>query len=461
MEVLNLGQRPESFERGAGKGAVIALIVILLIIVFSVYQLSRNSAPTIKPSAPIAGIGLSRSAQFIIHDASHRITKVSVEVGQEGKWYKAPVTGKVVPGKAGSTVEATAEVGRKAIPQLTPGRAEIRVTALNNSWERFFRGGLGTLTLSVPVRFMPPQVEVLTGQHYINLGGCDMIVFNVSPGTVKSGVQVGKYYFRSFPITDSKPLTRIALFAFPYDVSVDTPAHIVADDDAGNQTIAGFTYKVFPTKWHQSTIQVDDAYMQRVVPPILSQTNAIQDTGNLMKNYVEINHDLRIIDKRRLVNFSKQTSPHFMWSQPFLRLPNTKLEANFADFRSYVHNGQIIDHEVHLGYDLASVEHSPVEAANDGQVIYAGWFDIFGNAVIIDHGCGLQTIYGHLASFKVKAGELVKRGQVIATSDSTGLAGGDHVHFGVYLDGIPVVPKEWWDPHWIHDRIIAKLQQYQ
>lgn len=456
-----MGRKPESLDRGAGKGAVIGIIVILLIIIFSVFELSRNPAPTIKAASPIAGIGLSRSAQFIIHDAGHRITRVSVEVGQDGKWYSAPVTGKAVPGKAGHTVEATAEVGRKSIPKLTPGRAEIRVTALNNSWGRFFRGGLATLTLNVPVRFMPPQVEVLTSQHYINLGGCDMIVFNVSPGTVKSGVEVGKYYFPSFPVTDSKPLTRIALFAFPYDVDVNTPAHIVADDDAGNQTIAGFTYKVFPAKWHQSTIQVDDAYMQRVVPPILSQTNAIQDTGNLVKNYVEINHDLRIIDKRRLVEFSKQTNPHFMWSQPFLRLPNTKLEANFADFRTYVHNGQTIDHEVHLGYDLASVEHSPVEAANDGQVIYAGWFDIFGNAVIIDHGCGLQTIYGHLASFKVKAGELVKRGQVIATSDSTGLAGGDHVHFGVYLDGIPVVPKEWWDPHWIHDRIIAKLQQYQ
>ncbi|MGH9345460.1 MAG: M23 family metallopeptidase [Terriglobia bacterium] len=459
-------QTSESFERGAGKGAVIALVVIVLIILFSVYKLTRNPAPTIKPAEAVAGIGLNSAVRFIVHDASHRITRVTVEVGQNGKWYEAPVTGKAVPAarnakNAGYTVEASAQVGRRAVPQLTPGRAEIRVTALNDSWGRFFRGGLAVLSLSVPVRFMPPQIEVLTSQHYINLGGCDMIVFNVSPGTTKSGVQVGKYFFASFPVTDSKPLTRIALFAFPYDVDPNTPASIVADDDAGNQTVASFTYKVFPVKWHESTIPVDDAYMQRVVPPILSQTTAVQDTGNLVKNYVEINHDLRIIDKRRLVQFGKQTNPHFMWSQPFLRLPNTKLEANFADFRTYVYKGQAIDHEVHLGYDLASVEHSPVEAANDGQVLYAGWFDIFGNAVIIDHGCGLQTLYGHMASFKVKPGELVKRGQVIGTSDSTGLAGGDHVHFGVYLDGIPVVPKEWWDPHWIHDRITAKLHQFQ
>ncbi|HEV2417489.1 MAG TPA: hypothetical protein VGX94_06775, partial [Terriglobia bacterium] len=257
-------QTSKSLERGVGKGAVIALMVILLLILFSVFKLTRNPAPTIKLAEPVAGIGLNSTVRLILHDAGHRITRVRVEVGQEGKWHEAPVTGKALPAAkhGGYTVEAAAQVGRRAIPQLTPGRAEIRVTALNDSWGRFFRGGLATLTLSVPVRFMPPQVEVLTSQHYINLGGCDMIVFNVSPGATKSGVQVGQYFFPSFPVTDSKPLTRIALFAFPYDVDPSTPARIVADDDAGNQTVASFTYKVFPAKWHQSTIPVDDAYMQ-------------------------------------------------------------------------------------------------------------------------------------------------------------------------------------------------------
>ncbi len=438
------------------------MIIIILIVIFVVFELSANHPPSIRAAAPVPGIGLTREAVFEVRDAGHRITQVSVEVGQDGKWFKAPVTVKPEAGRRGGhDVRATAEVGRRAIPGLKQGRATIRVTAHNNSWGRFFRGGVASLSLNVPVRFMPPQIEVLTTQHYVNLGGCDMVVFNVSPGTVRSGVQVGHYFFPSFPITDSKPLTRLALFAFPYDVEVTTPAQIVADDDAGNRSVASFNYRVFPVKWKQSTIKLDDAYMQRVVPPILSQTSAIQDAGSLVKNYVEINRDLRIIDKRRLVQFSKETNPHFMWTQAFLRLPNTKLEANFADHRTYVYKGQAIDHEVHLGYDLASVEHAPVEAANDGQVIFAGWFDIFGNAVIIDHGCGLQTLYGHMASFKVKPGELVKRGQVIGASDSTGLAGGDHVHFGVYLDGVPVVPKEWWDAHWIHDRIMSKLQQFR
>lgn len=272
---------------------------------------------------------------------------------------------------------------------------------------------------------------------------------------------MGEYFFPSWPVSDAQPQTRFSIFAFPYNVDPNTPAHIVADDDAGNQTVASFTYQVFPKKFRSSTLSVTDAYMQRVVPPILSQTSAIQDQGSLVKNFVEINHNLRRVDSQRLIQFSKETNPKLMWSQPFIQLRNSKVESSFADFRTYVYNGQVVDHEVHLGFDLAVVAHTPVVAANDGQVIVAGWFDIFGNTVIIDHGCGLQTLYGHLASWTVKPGELVKRGQLIGHSDSTGLAGGDHLHFGVYLDGIPVNPEEWWDPHWIHDRIMAKLQQYQ
>ncbi|MGH9448751.1 MAG: M23 family metallopeptidase, partial [Terriglobia bacterium] len=290
--------------------------------------------------------------------------------------------------------------------------------------------------------------------------GCEMVIFSVSAGTVRSGVQVGAYYFPSWPVKETEPQTRLCLFAFPYNIDPNTPARIVAVDDAGNQAVASFNYKVFPKKFRYSTLTLTEAFMQRVVPPILSRTTAIQDQGSLVKNYVEINHNLRQIDAQRLIQFSKETNPKFMWTQAFLRLPNTKAEAHFADHRTYVYDGRVIDHEVHLGDDLASVEHAPVEAANDGLVIYAGWFDIYGNAVIIDHGCGLQTLYGHMASFKVKAGELVKRGQVIGISDTTGLAGGDHVHFGVLLDGIAVSPTEWWDPHWIHDRITARLQQY-
>jgi murein DD-endopeptidase MepM/ murein hydrolase activator NlpD len=192
----------------------------------------------------------------------------------------------------------------------------------------------------------------------------------------------------------------------------------------------------------------------------MSQTPELDDQGSLLKNFLEINGHLRQVDAEKLVKFSHETASHLLWTKPFLR-PPSKTEAHFADARTYVYNGEVVDHQVHLGFDLAGVEHMPVEAANDGLVVYASFFGIYGNAVVIDHGCGLQTLYGHLSSIKVKPGETVKRGQEIGISGETGLAGGDHLHFTALLDGVPVNPIEWWDPHWIHDRIEAKLEPYR
>ncbi len=457
-------EKPETTQTGIGRGAALLLVVVVLVVAFFCFKVLRNPAPSIRPVERIEGIGISRHVAFAVTDSRYRIKRVRISVVQNGRTFNAPVTLKpLAVGKPshGFAVEASAEIGRRSMPELAQGRATLRVAAVNDSWGRFFRGGRALFRLSVPVRFMPPQVEVLTPQQYIYQGGCDMVVFSVSDGTVSSGVQVGKYYFPSWPVKETGPQTRFCLFAFPYDADPSTSAYIVAVDDAGNRTVASFNYKVFPVKFPSSTFAVPDAFMQRVVPPIMSQTTDIRDQGSLVANFVEINRVLRRMDSGRLVQFSRHTGSKWMWTKPFLRQPNTKDEGGFADARTYVYDGKVIDREVHLGDDLASVEHAPVIAANDGLVIYAGWFDIFGNAVIIDHGCGLQSLYGHMASFKVKAGELVKRGQVIGVSDSTGLAGGDHVHYEMLLDGVPISPKEWWDPHWVHDRITARLAQFQ
>ena len=72
---------------------------------------------------------------------------------------------------------------------------------------------------------------------------------------------------------------------------------------------------------------------------------------------------------------------------------------------------------------------------------------------------GRQSLYGHLLSFDVKVGDKVTRGQIVGRSDSTGLAGGDHLHFTMLVGGRMVNPVEWWDAHWIADRVERKLKE--
>ncbi len=203
---------------------------------------------------------------------------------------------------------------------------------------------------------------------------------------------------------------------------------------------------------------INDDFIQRVVMPIIANTPSISDQHDPLKNFLLVNHDLRLEDSRQLAELSKQTAHDFLWRGAFTRLP-AKTEASFADHRYYMYNGQKVDDEFHLGVDLAGVQHMPINAANSGRVIMAQYFGIYGNAVLIDHGYGLMSLYGHMNDFAVKPGDTVQQGQLLGHSDTTGMAAGDHLHFSILLDGVQVEPKEWWDPHWIHDRIQAKLPQ--
>ena len=182
------------------------------------------------------------------------------------------------------------------------------------------------------------------------------------------------------------------------------------------------------------------------------------DLKDPVQIYIKVNRDLRKENVAKLFEFAKKTSPRMLWEGTFLRLPNAAPRAGFGDGRSYMYKNQKIDEETHLGVDLASLENAQIPAANHGKVIFTGFFGIYGNAVILDHGWGLQTIYSHMSQISVKEGDEVKRGAIIGNTGATGLAAGDHLHFGVALQGIEIQPIEWWDPHWIKDNITSKFQ---
>lgn len=457
---------------GLGKGWIFILLVFIAAIGILGWKVFSHEAPVIKISTPVKGIGKQTTIEFSVQDKENSLKTVSVDIQQGDHRFALPLQSEIhkvsIPSwwkfwakHPLSSGNFKAQISQQSIPDLKEGRATLEIVATNNSWGRLFRGGRSELKLDLPVRFHPPQISVLTPQVYVNQGGCDLVLFKVTPGTTESGIQVGSYFFRSWPVKKSIPDTRMCLFAYPYNIDPKTPAQIVARDDAGNQTVSNFNYRVFPQKFRDGKINLPDSFMQRVVPPILSHNPDMKDQGSVLKNYLLINQHLRLIESQLLVAYSQKTAPEFLWTQAFLRYPNSKVEAHFADFRTYLYNGQVVDHETHLGYDLASTEHAPVPVANDGVVVFAKFFGIYGNAVLIDHGCGLQTLYGHMSSLAVKPGEHVTRGQIIGHSGETGLAGGDHLHFSVLLDGVFVDPLEWWDPHWIKDRITEKLAPYR
>jgi len=322
----------------------------------------------------------------------------------------------------------------------------------------------------VQVRLERPTVAVVSTFHYVNQGGAEMIVYRASPADVRSGVVVGDLEYPGYPATGATvegvkitdPAVRVAFFALLYNQAASTPMHLFARDEAGNTARGDFDYRTFPKPARKSTIPLDDKFLDRVVPAILAGTTEIKPEGSTIEKFLAINGDLRRKNAATIASYAPQSAPELLWRGiVFHPFTNSAVESAFADQRTYTYQGKEVDHQTHLGFDLASYANTPIVAANRGKVVHAAELGIYGNCVIIDHGMGVQSLYAHLSQIGVKVGDMVDKDQPIGRSGITGLAGGDHLHFTMLVNGQMVNPVEWWDSHWIEDRILRKLRSAQ
>jgi murein DD-endopeptidase MepM/ murein hydrolase activator NlpD len=450
-------------ERKAAAGCFLRVLlvvagIVVLLAAFAAFYTGASPKVTVKPERP--GIGRRTPIRIRVEDPQ-RVEKVRVELVQNMD--VKPVMEKVFEPQPAwkmwggpPPAELTAEVGTETVKGLRTGEATVRVTA-ERAGALFRRPSPVVEEVKLPVRLAPPTIQIVSNFHYVNQGGCEAVVYRVGEGAVRDGVRSFGWWFPSFPVPGPDKQLRFAFFAVPYDKTDASDVRLIAEDEVGNRAEASFIDKFTPRPMSTDTIEVTDAFMNKAVPEILSQSPEIADQGDLLKSYIEINRELRKKNAQTLKEMGRKSAPKFLWNQPFLPMPNAKITAAFAQRRTYLYNGRNIDTEDHLGFDMASVERDAIPASNSGTVVLARFFGIYGNAVVLDHGYGLQSLYGHLSSIAVKEGQTVQRGQELGRSGQTGLAGGDHLHFTMLLQGLPVSPVEWWDPHWIQDRVARKL----
>ena len=247
----------------------------------------------------------------------------------------------------------------------------------------------------------------------------------------------------------------MAYFALPYDSRPEPSIYLWAKDKAENTASSTFYYHIKRKRFGSEKINITDRFLKRILPYFSFYEFDPGDSD--LNKYLKINNDLRKKDNEDFYNLLKDTSPERLWEGAWLRLENSATMARFAVQRSYYYKGEEIDQQYHLGIDLASLANSPVGAGNNGRIIFADRDGIYGLTVVIDHGQGIASLYGHLSSIEVKKGQEVKKGDIIGHTGQTGLAGGDHLHFSMLIHGVFVNPIEWWDTHWIEDNIVKKL----
>ena len=439
------------------------ILILLVALVFVVVAAFRaGPAPEISIELALPGIGKRTPIRIVVSEPKRGLKALSVEFVQ-GERVDVLASRRYVPiepwkfwGERTRKDELALEVGSETLEQIQEGPAVIRVIADRaSSWLRYPEPVVEELVSEVRLR--PPTLQALSSFTYVSQGGCEAVVYTVGDSSVQDGVQAGDWWFPGYPLPGAQDGRRFALFAWPYDLEDPNGVRLHASDDLGNQANVPFVDKFTPRPPRSDNIRLPDSFLERVVPAIMAQTPELRDRGSPLENYLAINGELRGKNNATLVELAGQSAPQFFWNRRFLQMRNAKVMSNFADHRTYLYQGREVDQQDHLGFDLASTRGAEIQAANHGVVALARYFGIYGNAVVIDHGYGLMSLYGHLSSINVDEGEEVQRGDVLGRSGATGLAGGDHLHFTMLLQGLPVDSREWWDGHWIQDRLVLKL----
>jgi murein DD-endopeptidase MepM/ murein hydrolase activator NlpD len=449
--------------------ALLILIVLAALGLGGAYYLAGSQpGPSLDLRAPEKFIGQTTTLEFFVDAPAGQFSRVDATLEQEGQ-STSVFSLDPTQQPAGEVKQASADrmwiirqIGKQNIPTLKAGPARLTITATRPVLYGL-RQATTTVTRDLEVRLEPPRVGVLSLHHFINHGGAEFVVFRATPPDVSAGVKVGERSYPAFPgssVGIADPAARVAFFVLNYDQDLNTPVSVFARDPAGNEATGALDRRQFAKPFAKSRIEIDDRFLQRVVPAIAQNSaGAGIDTNDVLQGFLKINNDLRRQNNEAIAALSAKTRPEMLWREAFSQLGNTAVESRFADYRTYFYQGKEIDQQVHLGFDLASLQQAPVPASNRGIVLFAADLGIYGNCVILDHGLGVLSLYGHLSTMDVKEGQTVEKGQVLGRTGVTGLAGGDHLHFTMLVNGVAVNPVEWWDPHWMEDRVFRKIRE--
>ncbi len=401
--------------------------------------------PWVQAPEDLALVGPKTAFTIKTGDRRSGLKEVKVTVSQGGKNHV--VLSRTFPpgGEAGSEVEVHITLKPKAMG-LQDGKATLTITATDRSWWNFFKGG-SRLSQNVKVDLVPLSLSFASVSPLLHPGGTGLIVYRVNKIPKESGIRVGGRFFPGYPVPKGQTGEYGALFSVPPDAAGALQAELVARAMVGNEVKQNVLLKLKRKKWRHDKISLSEGFLRRVAG-IFPKSQQ----GDLLQTFLEVNRKKRQTDHERVRQASAVSRSQPLWSGPFSRFKGKSM-ARFGDKRTYVYQKRAVDEQVHLGEDLASLVNSPVPAGNHGVVVLAEPLGIYGNTVILDHGLGLFSMYSHLSRIDVKVGDRVEKGKPLGLTGTTGLAGGDHLHFAILIHGEFVNPVEWWDPHWLKDQV--------
>lgn len=438
----------------------VSAVVALLYVLVTFFEMGD---PKVEVGIPGKALGLEGRVSGSVSDEKSGIRNIWISLSVNGKDHviydkRFPVS---IFSKAGRTVttevDAPVDLGKLG---LLDGPALLRIRVSDGSLWGWFSGNVTYIEKEITLDTRYPEIDLISRSHNLVPGGAGLAIYKVSEPGSKSGVRVGDNFFPGHGGYFKDPNIVLAFFALTHLQGPGTKLFIEATDSAGNVTRAGFTHYIGRKSFKKDDIPITDDYLDASMPMV--RIDGLEGFhGSNLDKFIKINGELRVKNERRILGPGPFTEKTMRWDGPFLRMPGSATRATFADHRSYHYKGKVIDQQYHLGYDLASLEQSPVPAANSGKVVLVDTIGIYGKTVVLDHGFGLFSSYSHLSRVQVEVGKVVAKGEILGATGITGLAAGDHLHFGMFIHNVFVDPLQWWDPAWIRNNITSKIRDAQ
>lgn len=440
-------------------------VVVLLIVAAAAVALGmarcEGTPPTIETASPIVVGAEARTVTLEVADAGAGLRSLRatlVHAGGETPLPERNFGGSPLPylGQHTERERVDLSIDAKALG-LASGDATLRLALRDLSWRDFGGGNETIIEVPLSIDYRPPTLTLAPGITYAKRAGSVALVYDVSDDTERDGVEVGDHFYPSIPVTGEgvPPGRRYALFPLAQELESDVKINVIAVDHAGNQTTRTPQINIKNRVYPNETIVLSQRFLDQKVADLAGATG-VNDSDKL-KAFQEINTRIRRENEEKIRSVIVETAPRPLFTEAFEQMPDSQVRSAFAERRSYMLDGQKVSESIHYGYDLASLAGAPIPASNAGRVVFADELGIYGNCVIVDHGLGLNTLYGHLSHIDVKAGDSVEKGQTLGQSGQTGLAGGDHLHFAMLLRGVYVDPVEWWDPKWVREHALGPL----
>ncbi|EQB35577.1 peptidase M23 [Sulfurimonas hongkongensis] len=328
---------------------------------------------------------------------------------------------------------------------------KVIVEANDASKWSFFKGNKAIKEFELKVDKKRPELSIISNSYKINKGGSALVIFKVNDENLKDFYIETSFNKKFIPQPFYKEGYYISLLAWPV-TEQSFKATIVARDFASNESKSYIPLYIKDKKYRVSNINLSDNFLKGKIAELAEEYVETQGVSDPIAQFKLINEDVRFKNEKLIKEITSKVSKEMISDfkiNEMYPLKNAQVVASFGDHRKYSYKNEYISESYHLGLDMASNAHAEIKPQNGGDVVFADYNGIYGHMPIISHGLGLYTLYGHCSSVKVGVGDITKVKQNIANTGKSGYAMGDHLHFGVLVQGIEVRPAEWMDKEWM------------